>query len=137
MKYAAAVLFVCATFVLSSVPSFAASSTRDTVKVNVPFDFTINGKMFAPGQYTIARLSDENIGTLVIRGVDSNAVMTFQTVAGSADSGTPIHLEFVRNGATYSLVTVDGEIATYGLAPTRSRRELAKHSNTGTVQATP
>jgi hypothetical protein len=134
MKYAA-VLLVCAAFVMSSVPAVAGD--RDMLKTDVPFDFTINNKMFAAGHYTIERLSGENIGTLIIRGVDPKEVMTFQTFAGEAQSGAPFQLEFAHQGDTYSLITVQGALATYSLAPTRLRREIAKHSDVTAVQATP
>ncbi len=130
------VLLVCAVLVVSSGSAIAAL-TRDTVKADIPFDFVVNNKTFASGPYTIERLSDNDTDILAIRSVDSKAVMVFHAKAEGSNPGAPSKLVFLRNGATYSLLTVVGEFATYSVPVTRSRQQMAKRQDTTTVQATP
>ena len=130
------VLLVCAVLVMSSVSAIAAT-TRDTVKADIPFDFVVNNKTFASGIYTIERISENETEILAIRSLDSKTAMSFHARAEESNPGTPNKLVFVRNGATYSLLTVVGELATYNVPPTRSRQQIAKRQDVTTVQATP
>lgn len=134
MKYAAALL-VCAALVASSVAALAES--RDTVKVDVPFNFMVNNKTFASGRYTVERTSDNGNGALVIRSVDSKTTMVFLTSPMQPSNQGPVELVFSRTGGTYSLKTVVGELATYSIAPTRSSREIAKQQYATATQSTP
>ena len=120
MRYAAALL-VFAALIASSVPALAES--RDTLKVDVPFNFMVNSKMFASGRYTVERISVYGNGALVIRRLDSKSKMVFLTVPMEASRQNPAKLLFSRTGDTYSLTTVSGELVTYDIAPTRAREK--------------
>ena len=130
------VLLVCAVLVMSSVSAIAAP-THDLVKADIPFDFVINNKTFASGPYTIERISADDTSILAIRSLDSKTTMTFYARGEVSNPETPTELVFVRNGASYSLQTVVGELATYNVPITRSRRQIAKRQDLTTVQATP
>ena len=129
------VLLICAVLVVSSVSAFAGIN-NDTLKTNVPFDFVINNKAFPAGHYTVERLSDSNM-SLIIRSEDSKSSMIFTPATVDADNLSGSKLVFQRDGATYSLLTVAGELASYGIAPTRSRRVIAKRQDATPAQATP
>jgi hypothetical protein len=100
-----------------------AGLTR-SLKVNVPFDFTVNGKTLPAGQYTIEQGTVTN--ALVIRNWETKqaAGVIVRKLEVSADSKP--QLIFRRYGNQYFLAQVIGEASGSELPKSNAEREAAK-----------
>ncbi|MCI0665649.1 MAG: hypothetical protein L0220_31720 [Acidobacteria bacterium] len=108
-----------------SIIGFAGLNGR--VKADIPFDFMVGGKVFKAGSYTVDRVSN-NIGTLVIRGVDNNEAASFN-VNGLSDKGEEgARLVFRRYGEQYFLAQIYDGVSGTGsqLMKSKAEREVAK-----------
>lgn len=86
---------------------------QETLAVQVPHDFVVNGRTLPAGAYHISRGSNLSLNTLLIRSDDGKSVLFFMpsTVEGSV-SQMP-HLSFIRNGEQYVLSGVQTSNTNY------------------------
>jgi len=94
--------------VLVVAPAFA--QMRTTLKADVPFDFSVRGKMLPAGEYTIAE--ETGSAAIVVRNSRTEEAVTVLTgwhvnTSGNGDS----KLVFHKSGGRYYLaaVTTSGE----------------------------
>src|SRR5689334_2409192 len=114
--------------VLLSVAALAASAKAQGgsgLRANIPFDFTVAGKSFAAGHYSITRASQTS-GDLVleVNSLDENSralpiTSRLQTLKPRDQSVVIFH----RYGEEYFLAQVWAAGSTTGRAFARSRRE--------------
>ena len=114
--------------VLLSVAALAASAkaqSGDGLRANIPFDFTVAGKSFAAGHYSITRVSQTS-GDLVleVNSLDENSralpiTSRLQTLKPRDQSVLIFH----RYGDEYFLAQLWAAGSTTGRAFAKSRRE--------------
>src|SRR6476646_4406101 len=114
--------------VLLSIAAVAASAKAQSgsgLKANIPFDFTVAGKKFAAGHYSIDRASQSN-GDLVLQisGLDNHStVFPITNPVETLTARDKSVLIFHRYGDEYFLAQVWRAGATPGRAFTQSHRE--------------
>ena len=121
MKKALALLF--ATAVLLGITA-AAQTTNEMVQVNVPFDFSVRGKILSAGSYTVSRLSDDRPEIRIIRDAGGHGVVTF--TVGGAQPATGSSLLFHHYGDRYFLSDLVVSSGRYQLAPSSAERALVR-----------
>jgi hypothetical protein len=100
-----------------SVPAQAAD-----VKVQVPFEFTVNARALPRGTYTV---SSQGAGTVIVRGFSGGGAIVLTTRVSGKDN-TP-KLVFHRYGERYILREVwMGTTAGYALPEPRLEREAMR-----------
>src|SRR3954451_22475821 len=52
----------------------AIANAQDNLRVNVPFQFSVNGKTLPAGTYSVSRAFDGNPGVRLLQGADQNPV---------------------------------------------------------------
>src|SRR5690349_6065995 len=115
-------------FVLLSVAALAATAKAQSgsgLRANVPFDFTVAGKSFAAGHYSITRASQTS-GDLVleVNSLDQNSrVFPITTRLQTQTPRNQSVLIFHRYGDEYFLAQVWAAGSTTGRAFAKSRRE--------------
>ena len=97
---AAAIVGVLATGVANAA---AASDTRG---VNVPFAFTVNGKVMAAGHYLIER--SVNPSVVVVRGQDGEGLFVTTELPDESSWAESPAVTFTKSGNTYELSTIAG-----------------------------
>ena len=105
--------------------SAKAQSSGNRIKANIPFDFTVAGKKFAAGQYSIVR-ANSTAGDQVLSvssADDRSRVLPITIPITTLDAKEKSTLVFHRYGDEYFLAQVWSAGATTGRAFTRSRRE--------------
>ena len=116
-------------FVVISIAALGASAKAQSLgtqlRANIPFDFTVAGKKFAAGHYSIVRASQTN-GDLVLKisSLDEHSIVL--PITSSVERLTAREksvLIFHRYGDEYFLAQVWPAGATTGRAFTKSRRE--------------
>ncbi|MCI0663075.1 MAG: hypothetical protein L0220_18575 [Acidobacteria bacterium] len=99
------------------------------VKADIPFDFTVGGKEFKAGKYSVGRLrlSSSN-GTLIIRSADNNQAANFNTNNVTDKSSSGARLVFRRYGNQYFLAQIFDGLSNQGaeLSKSKGEREAAK-----------
>ena len=115
--------------VLISIAALSASSKAqglvNGLKANIPFDFTVAGKKFAAGHYSIDRASQAN-GDLVLQISGRENHSTVFPITSPVETFTARDksvLVFHRYGDEYFLAQVWRAGATTGRAFTKSHRE--------------
>ena len=114
--------------VLLSVAALAASAKAQSgsgLRANIPFDFTVAGKTFTAGHYSITRASQTS-GDLVleVNGLDNHSRVF--PITSRLQTQTPRDqsvLIFHRYGDEYFLAQVWAAGSTTGRAFAKSRRE--------------
>jgi len=113
---------------LLSIAALAASAHAQSgsgLRANVPFDFTVAGKSFAAGHYSITRVSQTS-GDLVleVNSLDKNSrVFPITTRLQTQTPRDQSVLIFHRYGDEYFLAQVWAAGSTTGRAFAKSRRE--------------
>lgn len=113
---------------LLSIAALAASAKAQTgtaLKANIPFDFTVAGKRFAAGHYSITRASQTN-GDLVleVNSLDEHSrAFPITSRLESLTARDNSVLIFNRYGDEYFLAQVWAAGSTTGRAFVKSRRE--------------
>ena len=105
--------------------SAKAQSLGNRIKANIPFDFTVAGKKFAAGQYSIVR-ANPTAGDQVLRvssADDRSRVLPATIPVTTLDAKDKSTLVFHRIGDEYFLAQVWLAGATTGRAFIKSRRE--------------
>jgi len=105
--------------------SAKAQSLGNRIKANIPFDFTVAGKKFAAGQYSIVR-ANSTAGDQVLSvssADDRSRVLPITIPITTLDAKEKSTLVFHKIGDEYFLAQVWPAGATTGRAFTKSRRE--------------
>ena len=110
---------------------FAAAQVD--VRVDVPFDFNVNGKTLQAGTYTVSRVASGNPGVLLLSGAGRQPI-AFQ-VGTDSSRKTGAALSFHQFGDSYFLSGVTTATGKYSLARTRAER-LAARNNVAKEQVT-
>jgi hypothetical protein len=96
--------------------------------VNVPFNFTVDGKVCPAGQYTVDRDPIKNL--IVLRGAKAPVGFNWFLTPGNEDrKPTSVVLHFTQNNEKFSLSTVEyGRMTTHQIEhkSKRSSRELER-----------
>jgi hypothetical protein len=127
--------------VLLSIAALAASAKAQTgsgLRANIPFDFTVAGKKFAAGHYSITRASQTN-GDLVLEVASLDEHSTVFPITSRVETLTARDnsvLIFHRYGDEYFLAQVWAAGSTTGRAFTKSRRERQLQQEHQRVAAT-
>lgn len=122
MNYVATIGFL---FVLSAVSAFAQTTS---LKANIPFDFQVNGKAMASGQYTIAEPAAPR-GTIIIRGGNqTSAAVSLVLTTDTRKAHNETQLVFRRYGNHYFLaqMQVKGQTSAMELPTSKAERDLVK-----------
>ena len=130
MKNKLAVVFTTLALVLAISAPLAAQANR--VTANIPFEFSVAGKVLPAGEYAIRNGGGD---VLLINGLDNNAsalVLSATSWNGKRDGATAV-LTFNRYGDSYFLSRVwNGYSGSENMLPvTRTEKEL---SRTASVQ---
>ena len=105
--------------------SAKAQSLGNRIKANIPFDFTVAGKKFAAGQYSIVR-ANPTVGDQILSvssADDRSRVLPITIPVTTLDAKEKSTLVFHRYGDEYFLAQVWPAGETTGRAFTKSRRE--------------
>src|SRR5262249_34683820 len=97
-----------------------------SLKVNIPFEFSVKNEVLPAGEYTVGYLSQ---GTLVIRSADGSVARVFSTMATlSSKTRNESSLVFHRYGDQYFLSTIwtAGNDTGRELFKSRAERELIR-----------
>ena len=126
MKKQAITLLVLTMFAL---PGLANAQLKKTMKADVPFDFSVNGKTFNAGQCIIETAGD-SMTILTVKGGDQ----ILMTMPNAADYGAPSATSafvFHRYGDRYFLSGVkrEGESRGWELSEGKVEKELRAKSN--------
>lgn len=123
---------------IAALASVKAQTLGNGLRANVPFDFTVAGKKFAAGHYSITRASQIN-GDLVLEvsSLDEHSIVypitnRVETLTARDKSVLIFH----RYGDEYFLAQVWAAGATSGRAFTKSRRERQLQQQRQRVAAT-
>ena len=103
--------------------------------VKVPFDFTVQGKAFTAGEYTVVRTGPNRIS---LRDARFNMVATLLTIPVSANKITyQPKLDFYTGNAGHELLRVWFEDDDFGneVPGAKSNQLITKRHPAGTVQA--
>jgi len=112
---------------LLAAPALAQTAS---MKVNVPFDFIVNGKTLPAGEYKVDGLSTST-GTIAIRNTETTAkLMTLTNGCESIEAADASKLVFHRYGGQYFLAQVWSAGSSEGreLPRSRAERELASNN---------
>ncbi|HLM24829.1 MAG TPA: hypothetical protein VK274_07200 [Pyrinomonadaceae bacterium] len=119
------------------VGSVQAQSLGDTIRVDIPFDFSVRDKTLPAGEYSIRRAQPSSGDTvLLISSVNNHeSVFPLTNAAQSLDPKDVATLVFHRYGDQYFLFQVWPAGATYGrvVVKSRSEREIERQSHYAAV----
>jgi len=111
------------------VGSTRAQEPGTSIRVQIPFEFTVKGKTLPAGEYEIRRLMDEPIGLLLRNMHDKHDEVVFETEP-KIERSTPRRDEliFTRYGDSYFLseVLTAGEQTSEESNPSHRERELRR-----------
>jgi hypothetical protein len=111
-------IFLLGTMLLGSA-LFATAA--DQVRVNVPFDFSVNGKTLKAGTYTISRAEDSTPSMMVIQSANGQPQSVFfATALTSLQTGST--LSFHHYGDSYFLTHITNASGKYSLPLTHTER---------------
>jgi hypothetical protein len=105
----------------------AIANAQDNLRVNVPFQFSVNGKTLPAGTYTVSRAFDGNPGVRLLQGAGQSPV-AFNVASESGKTGST--LTFHRYGETYFLSDISTPTGHYSLPKTRWERLAAESGTT-------
>jgi len=127
--------------VLLGIAALAASAKAQTgtgVRANIPFDFTVAGKRFAAGHYSITR-ANQTSGDLVLEVnslAEHSRAFPITSPLYTRTARDQSVLIFHRYGDEYFLAQVWAAGSTIGRAFTKSRRERELQQDRQRVGAT-
>ena len=111
---------------LLAAPALAQTAS---MKVNVPFDFIVNGKTLPAGEYRVDGLSTST-STIAIRNTEQSAkLMALTNGCESTEAAEASKLVFHRYGGQYFLAQVWSAGSSEGRELPRSRAEREVASN--------
>ena len=105
------------------------------LKVNVPFDFNVNGKRFFAGEYVIASINPASGQTALAfqRVADKSSQLVFllpMNLRGNRNDSSGV-LTFNRYGSTYFLAEIRNASENFGAQAQKSREEKSLAKQTG------
>lgn len=137
MKKLASIMVIGIVLTLSMAGSARAQLPGTVIRVAIPFDFMIRGKVLPAGRYEVSRISEEPSG-LMIRNVDHRRDETmFQTEPANVTMTTKKdELVFHHYGDSYFLseVITAGEQTGEELTPSRAEREMRRDTARNQVE---
>ncbi len=115
-QFAAIIMSAAAILVLTAVSANAQS--RQTMTVNIPFEFSVAGDTYGAGEYTIGRLNPMEPAMLILKKKNGHEMKIFSTqnVKSKTTVGNA-QVVFSKAGDSYSLA----EIWTGGVESGRER----------------
>jgi hypothetical protein len=125
--------FFALLFTVGAVVCMNANANAQALKVKVPFDFVVNGKIMPAATYTVARALPVSDTSIVLSGEGKGAI-TRATDIDSTITGTK--LVFRQVAGEYFLgdvVTLNGSLH---FAPSRKEKELARGEDKQSFSAT-
>lgn len=81
----------------------ANAQTRNAINLKIPFAFILQGETFQPGEYTIARASQTDPRTFVLKNGESGEVVRFRTQRVEGEPSEKLKVVFNRYGERYFL----------------------------------
>jgi len=117
---------------LVALTGLGNAQTRSMIKAQIPFDFSVNGRIMPAGECTIS-IEDDGLRILWIASGDEHAYV-LPTPTQSRDASTDTTLVFRQYGDRYFLAKInrEGSSSGYELTTSRVERELARNT-TGKV----
>lgn len=115
----------------TGVGSTQAQSLADTIKANIPFDFTVGDRQLPAGQYSIDR-AQTNVWDLVLAISNSDGrVNAMTTPVQSFEPQSATKLVFHRYGDQYFLYQIwpAGSLTGRAIPKSHREREVARKSN--------
>jgi hypothetical protein len=101
-QFAAIIVSIAAVLVLTAVSAKAQS--RQTMNIDIPFTFTISGKTYGAGKYTIGQFNPAEPGMLILKKKDSGVRKIFLTQNVKSKTGVETaRVVFSKAGDSYSL----------------------------------
>jgi hypothetical protein len=108
----------------------ARAQDIDKVVVNVPFEFVAGGHTLPAGTYSVSRVSDQSLSSLVIRSYDNTAFLLPMFFDGvSADQAD---LGFEHVGDKYYLSKIQTSEGVYVIRTPRAMTQVAQSKDHGT-----
>ena len=110
-----------------------AQEPGTSMRVQIPFDFTVKGKTLPAGEYEVRRINDEPIGLIMRNMRDKHDNVVFETEPKIDRSITKRdELIFTRYGDSYFLseVVTAGEQTGEEVYPSHRERELRREMMT-------
>jgi hypothetical protein len=101
MKFCKVSLFL-ALLVAVCLPAFAQAQIR----LNIPFNFSAEGKSLPAGHYQVERLFDGNLAAWRLVNDDGQATVVLTNSVQSPKTAHPASLVFRNTGTTFSLVQI-------------------------------
>lgn len=114
---------------LALVIGAAGVSQAAPYQLNIPFDFTVNGKLMKAGNYSISfGVSSANAESFLIRSADgkSAAIVNSGVVERNSENKKGVDVVFEKNGNEYSLSKISS---------LRMTVELSKENNHQSAKA--
>ena len=127
-KKVLSVIGTCCCLALIAAASVHAQLPGTELRANIPFDFSVRGKMFPAGEYVIKRFSDAPDG-LMISGVNNRHYEMFETESVEARKAPNRgEIIFHRYGNSYFLseIFAGGEQTGRELQVSRQERILKR-----------
>jgi hypothetical protein len=107
-------------------PGGAAAQVRSRIVVDVPFEFTVNGKTLPAGKYSVSRVHEDSGYVLYIKKDGSNEGTSFTTNAAvNMSAPNKVALIFHHYGSDHYLAEVWTGSNNLGYRLPASRAELA------------
>jgi len=134
MKKQLSVAFAAVVLVLAISAPLAAQSWHLTA--NIPFEFTVAGKVLPAGSYAIQNSNDGSVVTLQSADTGASALVLTQRAPEYSQDRSVATLTFNRYGDTYFLSQIWNGFTGSGreLAPGKTERELSRTSSIQTFQ---
>jgi hypothetical protein len=107
----------------------AKAQIRDEVKVNLPFEFVVDGKTLPAGTYTVSRFAQDKHEGFILSNYESRrSVFVRSGEVESASAGTPV-VSFQRVGEQRFLTTIRTSHDVYDIPVPRSAILAARSRN--------
>ena len=100
------------------------AGAQEMVRVNVPFEFHVNGATLSAGDYTVSRVYTHTNGMLQVTAVQGKEAASF-LVSGSDAYQPGASLLFHRYGDVYYLSGVRMPAGKFTVSPSRQERQAA------------
>ena len=111
---------------LAVIPAtWPARAQSNSVKVSVPFDFFIDGKVMPLGKYAISRSSSSGSQALRISSADGRFNRSFNTFRAESERPKPMHVVFNVYGNQHFLSQVFWPASVNGFQLGKCEAELA------------
>ena len=101
-QFAAIIMSVTAVLVLTAISANAQS--RQTMTIDIPFEFTVTGKTYGAGKYTIGRFNPAEPRMLILKKKDGSVKKIFLTQNVKSKTGVEnARVVFSKGADSYSL----------------------------------